>query len=530
MEFDKTLNKWFEEIKQKVTGGKTYYKQVQLDFDKICGWVVILLENYCQSTFLLLNKGKTLPAKALLRVISDVCIKCQWCLKGLKKSEEEFTKRFDKWSRSSLSEYKASLERNLNIFKREYGDEHSKLKKEITKRISEIKALNIKKDRLLITDELVSETWDKQSALNVEALYRRFHEAIHPDIVLMQKMLEESNGRIIYKADTEESPKRLKIFCLIVLGYLFETIYSLNKWDFSEFEKDIKQITEYTKNTNKNFMKFYKYHALGNDYLVLDPAEFKELTEDQIRRLCHRNYGLGSDGILYGPTDTEKADFALQIFNPDASEAEKSGNGLRIFARYLWDKGKVSEDKFTILTAGGKVKAKVHDNGKKVTVDMGQVSFDSTKIPVIGAPREVMNEEMEIAGKTIKFSAATIGNPHCVILQDEISEAEAKELGPLIETEPRFPNRTNVQFMKVLDRSNTKIEIWERGAGYTLASGSSSSAAAAVAHRLGLCDSNITVHMPGGEIEIVISKDYSITITGPVTKVAEGIIFEEIFI
>ncbi len=277
-------------------------------------------------------------------------------------------------------------------------------------------------------------------------------------------------------------------------------------------------------------MRFSKYHALGNDYIVLDPDEFKELTKKHIWRLCHRNYGLGSDGILSGPTDTEQADFALRIFNPDASEAEKSGNGLRIFARYLWDNGKVGEDEFTILTAGGKVKAKVHTNGQKVTVDMGQVSFDSTKIPVTGTPREVINEEMKIEGEVIYFTAATIGNPHCVILRDEISEAQTRTLGPLIEKEPRFPNRTNVQFMKVLDHSNIRIEIWERGAGYTLASGTSSSAAAAVARRLGLCDSNITVHMPGGEIEIVISNDYSIIMTGPVTKVAEGLISEEMFI
>lgn len=277
-------------------------------------------------------------------------------------------------------------------------------------------------------------------------------------------------------------------------------------------------------------MRFSKYHALGNDYIVLDPDEFKELTKKHIWRLCHRNYGLGSDGILSGPTDTEQADFALRIFNPDASEAEKSGNGLRIFARYLWDNGKVGEDEFTILTAGGKVKAKVHTNGQKVTVDMGQVSFDSTKIPVTGTPREVINEEMKIEGEVINFTAATIGNPHCVILRDEISEAQTRTLGPLIEKEPRFPNRTNVQFMKVLDHSNIRIEIWERGAGYTLASGTSSSAAAAVARRLGLCDSNITVHMPGGEIEIVISNDYSIIMTGPVTKVAEGLISEEMFI
>jgi diaminopimelate epimerase len=277
-------------------------------------------------------------------------------------------------------------------------------------------------------------------------------------------------------------------------------------------------------------MKFYKYHALGNDYIVLDPAEFKELTKEWICRLCHRNYGLGSDGILYGPTDTEQADFALRIFNPDGSEAEKSGNGLRIFARYLWDKGKVEDAEFTISTVGGKIKARVHNNGLKVTVDMGQVSFESAKIPVIGVRREVINEQMEIAGQILNFTAATIGNPHCVILCDEISESQTRTLGPLIEREPRFPNRTNVQFMKVLDRSNIRIEIWERGAGYTLASGSSSSAAAATAHRLGLCDSNIIVHMPGGEIKIVISNDFSITMTGAVTKVAEGLISEEIFV
>jgi diaminopimelate epimerase len=271
-------------------------------------------------------------------------------------------------------------------------------------------------------------------------------------------------------------------------------------------------------------MRFHKYHALGNDYIVLNPDEFvAELTEQRIRRICHRNYGVGSDGILYGPQSTDDADFALRIFNPDGSEAEKSGNGLRIFARYLWDCKKVQHDRFTVSTAGGVVTAKVQEQGKEVTVDMGRVSFDSTEIPVTGPPREVINEKMKVKGKEIEFSAATIGNPHCVILRDDVSEAEARTLGPMIERDSRFPNRTNVQFMKVLDRSNIKLEIWERGAGYTLASGSSSSAAAAVARRLGLCDSNITVDMPGGKLDITVSDDFSITMTGPVVKVADGI-------
>jgi diaminopimelate epimerase len=277
-------------------------------------------------------------------------------------------------------------------------------------------------------------------------------------------------------------------------------------------------------------MKFHKYHALGNDYIVLDPDEFdEELTESKIRRICHRNYGVGSDGILYGPFETNKADFSVRIFNPDGSQAEKSGNGLRIFARYLWDCDKVGQEEFSIFTLGGLVKAKVLDDGTKVTIDMGKVSFDSAQIPVKGPQRQMINEKIRVEGQELTFSAATVGNPHCVILRDDVSESQAKALGPLIETDSRFPNRTNVQFAEVLDRSNIRIEIWERGAGYTLASGSSSCAAAAVAHRLGLCDSAVKVHMPGGDIDIVLSEDFSVIMTGPVTKITDGVMSQDIF-
>lgn len=275
-------------------------------------------------------------------------------------------------------------------------------------------------------------------------------------------------------------------------------------------------------------VKFYKYHGLGNDYIVLDPADVGgELTEEQVRLICHRNYGIGSDGILFGPLEAEECDFAVRILNPDGSEAETSGNGLRIFSRWLRDTGRATDDEFTILTAGGKVRARVHEDGRSVTVQMGHVSFDSRRIPVEGPPREVLGEEIEVAGRALRYCAATVGNPHCVILCEEVSAEETRALGPSIETHGRFPNRTNVQFMKVLDRSNIQIEIWERGAGYTLASGSSASAAAAVAHRLGLCDPSIAVHMPGGRLDITIGKDFAITMTGPVTKVAEGTICDE---
>jgi len=282
-------------------------------------------------------------------------------------------------------------------------------------------------------------------------------------------------------------------------------------------------------------MNYLKYHALGNDYIVLRPEDFQpedfqiELTPDTIALICHRHYGVGSDGILYGPLKSESCDFGLRIFNPDGSEAEKSGNGLRIFARYLWDVGHVGTEPFTIATPGGRVTARVHEGGRRVTLELGQVSFESEKIPVAGRPREVLDETLTLGGWSLQVSCATVGNPHCVVMRKEVSAAEAQSLGPLIETASRFPKRTNVQFLQVLDRSNVRIEIWERGAGYTLASGTSSSAAAAVAHRLGLVDSQVAVHMPGGIIDVTIAPDWSITIAGGVTRVCQATIWDEMF-
>ena len=277
-------------------------------------------------------------------------------------------------------------------------------------------------------------------------------------------------------------------------------------------------------------LAYSKYHALGNDYIVIDPQNLpKELTPEQIRVICHRNYGVGSDGILVGPLPSNEAICALKIYNPDGSIAEKSGNGLRIFSRYLWDIKYVGNVEFPIQTDGGVVKSTVFDEGKMVRVEMGKVSFDSEKIPVAGPKREVVNEAITVGGHEFRYCAATIGNPHCVLLFSEISAALAKEYGPLVETHVNFPKKTNVQFVKVIDRANIQIEIWERGAGYTLASGSSSSASAAAAHKLGLVDKNVSVHCPGGIIKIEIRDGFDILMTGGVTKVCEGIIGPEAF-
>jgi len=279
-------------------------------------------------------------------------------------------------------------------------------------------------------------------------------------------------------------------------------------------------------------VRFHKYHALGNDYLVMDPADHPDLpapTEAQIRVICHRHFGPGSDGILWGPLRTAKAQFGLRIFNPDGSEAEKSGNGLRIFSRYLYDQKKVTTAPFTIDTPGGVVEVTIQPGAALITVEMGKVSFSSDKIPVAGPAREVLNEQIRIQDRDFTYCAATVGNPHCVIPLPEISEKLARQYGPDLEVHKNFPRRTNVQFLQVLDRANIRIEIWERGAGYTLASGSSSSAAAAVARKLGLVDDKVAVHMPGGRIGIEISPDYAIRMTGPVTRVSAGTLHPEVF-
>jgi diaminopimelate epimerase len=211
----------------------------------------------------------------------------------------------------------------------------------------------------------------------------------------------------------------------------------------------------------------------------------------------------------------------VRILNPDGSEAEKSGNGLRIFARYLFDRGLVGDEPFAVETAGGRVTCTVLDGGRSVSVDMGPVRFASDAIPVAGPPREVLREPIEVGGTALEFSGATIGNPHCVVLRDAVSADEARRLGPLLERDARFPNRTNVQFVEVRSRRRIRLEIWERGAGYTLASGSSACAAAAVVHRLGLCDARIEVTMPGGALAIELSPDFRARMTGGVTRVAD---------
>ena len=274
---------------------------------------------------------------------------------------------------------------------------------------------------------------------------------------------------------------------------------------------------------------FFKYDGLGNDYLVLDPNCFAwELSPETIRLFCHRHFGVGSDGILLGPF-LENGQMSLRIFNPDGSEAEKSGNGVRIFSRYLVDAGYVTGSNFSLTTLGGQVEVELlAKDGSLSRVDMGAVSFLSSQVPVKGSEQELVGIPWPVQGENLLITCLSVGNPHCVILRDEVSAEEACRLGPVIERHERFPQRINVQFLKVLDRRNIQIEIWERGAGYTLASGSSSCAAAAAAYRLGLVDEAVDVHMPGGVLAVEQREDGHVLQSGAVSFVGKGCFAEEL--
>ena len=277
---------------------------------------------------------------------------------------------------------------------------------------------------------------------------------------------------------------------------------------------------------------FVKSHGLGNEYIVLDKDNITfELTVKAIQKICNVHFGIGSDGILL-KVPTQKADFGLRILNPDGSEAEKSGNGLRIFAKYLYDFGFAKAKSFSIETPGGIVHAEVVEerNGKAATVkvDMGKAIFESARIPVNATTTECIDYTLNLEYRDYQINCVSVGNPHCVILKDELDEKEVKTFGPQIENNPMFPNRINVQFAKVLSRSEVEIMIWERGAGWTLASGSSSCAVASVMVKRGLTDRNLTIKMQGGQLKIEIDKDWNIRMTGEVREVATGVLSNEL--
>ena len=280
----------------------------------------------------------------------------------------------------------------------------------------------------------------------------------------------------------------------------------------------------------KNF--FVKSHGLGNEYVVLDSEniDFK-LTTQAIKRICNIHFGIGSDGIVM-KVPSDRADFGFRVYNPDGSEAEKSGNGLRILCKYLYDYGFAKAREFSVETLTDIVYAHIveekNGNAEMITVDMGKAIFTSRDIPVDSDKPEFIGEKIQAGDKEFEVNCVSVGNPHCVVIKEELDEKEIRKYGPLLENHSLFPNRINVQFAKAISDHEAQILIWERGAGYTLASGSSSCAAASALVKRGLVKGDLSMYMQGGTLKIKIDDDWNIRMTGEVREIANGILSKEL--
>jgi diaminopimelate epimerase len=259
-----------------------------------------------------------------------------------------------------------------------------------------------------------------------------------------------------------------------------------------------------------------KYEALGNDYLVLElPGPLDDLLP-LLPILCDRHRGLGSDGLLA----FDPAAMTVRIFNPDGSEAQKSGNGLRITATHAFLEHRAGEE-FELHTVGRANPVRVLGrNGAEVTteLDIGRASFRAADLPALfdGEPDRV---HLDTPAGRVEAMLVSVGNPHCVVFGEPATKVRCLELGPYLEHHSAFPERTNVQLFEVVDRGRVRIEIWERGAGYTLASGTSASAVAAACMRAGLVDDEVTIQMPGGDLQVRREKSGSLVQSGPARRV-----------
>ena len=257
---------------------------------------------------------------------------------------------------------------------------------------------------------------------------------------------------------------------------------------------------------------FVKSHGLGNDYLVVDSGRFPvPLTPERIRLLCHRHIGLGSDGILEVSASDDR--FFVRIWNPDGSEAERSGNGLRIAAKFLAEHGYTEESTFAIDTIAGAIRTEVFAAGGRVTavrLEMGRAVVDRSL------------KALPVEAERLDVSLVSVGNPHCVIFRQPLTRDRLFALGPRVENHDRFPQRINVQLAEPESRARVRALIWERGAGHTLASGTSACAVAAACRDRGLVDDRVTVVMEGGELTVEVDRDLDLIMTGPVEEVSIG--------
>jgi diaminopimelate epimerase len=273
-------------------------------------------------------------------------------------------------------------------------------------------------------------------------------------------------------------------------------------------------------------MKFWKYHGLGNDFIIINNIESKTaLGGDAAEKLCHRRFGIGADGVILVQQSVE-ADVRMVMYNSDGSRPEMCGNGIRCFAKFVYDKGIVKKSSIAVETDAGIMNIEIKAEGniaRTAIVNMGQPDFSAAKIPVTIQESEVINHEIDIEGKKFKITSMRMGVPHTVVFVDSLEDETVVRLGSIIENSEYFPQKTNVNFVKVLDRENIILRTWERGAGYTYACGTGACASVAAGIVNNLTQEKVKVQLRGGDLVIHWKDRADIYMEGPATEVFEGI-------
>lgn len=262
-------------------------------------------------------------------------------------------------------------------------------------------------------------------------------------------------------------------------------------------------------------LNFTKMHGLGNDYVVVDESKAEIISEDKkeaiSEELCNRRFSVGADGVIFiNPAATKGADIRFRIFNADGSEAEMCGNGIRCFAKYVYENNILPAEKMLVETMVGVKELLLTVNEGKVTrvrVDMGTATFNTQEIPMKIGEREFIDQEIVVDEKPIKMTVLSVGNPHAVTFTYDINSVPLEEIGPLIEYHPSFPQRINAHFVSILDRNEVEMVTWERGSGVTLACGTGATSSVLAGYKLGLLDEDVLVHLPGGELQITVYHD-----------------------
>lgn len=270
-------------------------------------------------------------------------------------------------------------------------------------------------------------------------------------------------------------------------------------------------------------MKFTKWQACGNDFVLVNAFHNEDVTaiRENVVKICDRHFGVGADGVIF-ILPSKIADFRMQIINNDGSEAEMCGNGIRCFAKAVKNAGLTDKNKFTVETGAGIIIPEIQADGT-VVVDMGEPILEGDKIPVDGfGNNKVIDENIEVDGKTYKMTCVSMGNPHCVVFVDDIAKVELEKIGPKFEHHPAFPRKTNTEFVQVKDDAHVRMRVWERGAGITLACGTGSCATTVACILNNKTQRKIKVELDGGELTVEWADNNHIFMTGPATLVFDG--------